>query len=52
MDDDVKLEHIKNEYGSGRMMTGEIKKEVIEVLTKIVTEHQERRKLVTDELVG
>jgi hypothetical protein len=34
------------------MMTSAIKKELVEVLTKIVLGHQERRKLVTDEIVG
>lgn len=39
------------EYGGGIMMTSAIKKELIDVLTKIIGEHQERRKLVTDEMV-
>ena len=52
MEDDQRLEVIRTEYGSGRMLTGELKKECIQVITKIVTEHQERRKLVTEEVVN
>lgn len=51
LDDDEKLAHIKTEYESGRMLTGELKKELIDVLQKLVSEHQERRKTVTDEVV-
>lgn len=39
------------EYESGRMLTGELKKMLIDVLQKLVSEHQERRKTVTDNLV-
>ena len=31
------------EYGSGRMLTGEVKKELIAVLQDIISKHQERR---------
>jgi len=33
------------------MLTGELKKELIAVLQKLVAEHQERRKTVTDDVV-
>lgn len=33
------------------MLSGEIKKELISVIQPLVAEHQERRKLVTDEVV-
>lgn len=33
------------------MLTGELKKELIDVLQKLVSSHQERRKTVTDEVV-
>eukprot|EP01080_Neovahlkampfia_damariscottae_P002317 gene2317-2785_t len=49
LEDDEKLEQIKNDYGSGKLLTGEVKKILIEVLQKLVGEHQERRKLVTDD---
>ena len=39
------------EYGSGRMLTGEVKKELIAVLQDIISKHQERRALVTDDMV-
>ena len=39
------------EYEAGRMMTGELKRELIDVLQKLVSEHQERRRKVTDEVV-
>lgn len=39
------------EYGSGRMLTGEVKKELIAVLQDLVTKHQERRALITDDVV-
>ncbi|EPY29066.1 tryptophanyl-tRNA synthetase [Strigomonas culicis] len=49
LDDDEKLEKIQHEYMLGRMMTGEVKKILIETLTQIVTTHQEARKKVTDD---
>lgn len=51
LDDDQKLEQIKQDYSSGQMLTGEIKKELIDVLQPLIAEHIERRKLVTDETV-
>ena len=39
MDDDEKLEEIKRKYKSGEMLTGEVKKELIEVLQKYVKRH-------------
>jgi tryptophanyl-tRNA synthetase len=49
--DDAKLERIRQEYSSGRMLTGEIKKELVDVLAPIVLEHQRARAAVTDEVV-
>ena len=34
------------------MLTGELKKELITVLQKLVGDHQERRRHVTDEIVN
>lgn len=51
LEDDAKLKHIEIEYGSGRMLTGEIKAELISVLTDLVTRHQEARSQVTDDIV-
>ena len=33
------------------MLTSEVKEELIKCLTKIVTEHQEKRKAVTDDMI-
>lgn len=38
------------EYGSGHMLTGEIKKILIEVLTDLVERHRRARAAVTDEV--
>ncbi|KAJ0702412.1 putative tryptophan--tRNA ligase [Helianthus annuus] len=51
LEDDEELEHIRKEYGSGRMLTGEVKKRLIEVLTEIVERHRAARAAVTDEMV-
>lgn len=39
------------DYTSGKMLSGEIKKELISILQPLIAEHQERRKHVTDEVV-
>jgi len=49
LEDDEKLEKIKQDYSSGQMLTGEIKAELIGVLQKLVAAHQERKAQVTDE---
>uniref|UniRef100_G1TA78 Tryptophan--tRNA ligase, cytoplasmic n=1 Tax=Oryctolagus cuniculus TaxID=9986 RepID=G1TA78_RABIT len=51
LEDDDKLEQIRKDYSSGAMLTGELKKELIDVLQPLVAEHQARRKEVTDEMV-
>lgn len=50
-DDDEKLQRIHDEYSSGRMLTGEIKKELIDCITPLVLQHQQQRAKVTDEMV-
>jgi len=52
LEDDERLEQIRKDYTSGELLTGYLKKELIEVLQKIVTEHRERRQKVTDEVVS
>ncbi|XP_071511605.1 tryptophan--tRNA ligase, cytoplasmic-like [Diadema antillarum] len=52
LEDDVRLAEIKEEYSSGRMLTGELKKELITILQSLVGEIQERRKQVTDDVVA
>ncbi|CAK9140413.1 unnamed protein product [Ilex paraguariensis] len=49
LDDDAELDHIRREYGAGRMLTGEVKKRLIEVLTEVVERHRRARAAVTDE---
>ncbi|KAK1281027.1 hypothetical protein QJS04_geneDACA003038 [Acorus gramineus] len=51
LEDDDELEHIRKEYGSGQMLTGEVKKRLIEVLTELVERHRKARAAVTDEMV-
>ena len=39
------------QYRSGKMLTGELKNELIAVLQKLVSQHQERRKTITEKEV-
>lgn len=50
-EDDEELERIHHDYMLGRLLTGEVKKNLIETLTKIISKHQEERKNVSDEKV-
>lgn len=51
LEDEEELMRIKKEYESGRMLTGEVKKILIQELQKLIGEFQERRKNVTQEVV-
>jgi len=51
LEDDAKLAQIKEDYTSGKLLTGFLKKELIDVLTPICVSHQEARKNLTDEIV-
>lgn len=51
LEDDERLAQIKKDYGSGAMLTGEVKKELIGVLQTMVKDHQEKRALVTPEVI-
>ena len=51
MEDDERLEEIRRDYSAGRMMSGEIKAELINCLVPLVEGHQARKKEVTDDLV-
>ncbi|CAF1648930.1 unnamed protein product, partial [Adineta ricciae] len=51
MEDDERLEQIRQDYSSGKLLTGELKKILIEVLQGLVAKHQERRKEVTLDVV-
>ncbi|KAK1554382.1 hypothetical protein Q3G72_011400 [Acer saccharum] len=50
LEDDAELEHIKK-YGEGRMLTGEVKQRLTQVLTEVVERHQRARAAVTEEMV-
>lgn len=49
LEDDNEVRRIEEEYGSGRMLTGEVKKTLFECLQRIVKEYNERKALITDE---
>lgn len=49
--DDAKLKQIGDDYSSGKMLSGEIKAELIKVITPLVERHQRARSLVTDDVV-
>nr|KAG5711916.1 hypothetical protein BaRGS_026357 [Batillaria attramentaria] len=51
LEDDEKLEKIRQDYTSGELLTGHLKAELIGILQKLIAEHQERRAKVTDEVV-
>ena len=51
MDDDEELKAIGDAYGSGAMLSGEIKKKLVECLTPMIVAHQEARARVTDAVV-
>lgn len=52
LDDDAKIQHIAEEYGSGRMMTGEVKQMLSDVLSDIVIKFQQDRAKVTNDVVA
>lgn len=52
LEEDEKLEKIRCEYSSGEMLSGYLKKELIDLLTPMVIQHQEKRKLVTDDVIA
>jgi tryptophanyl-tRNA synthetase len=51
LEDDAELKRIGEDYKAGRMLTGEVKAKLIEVLQPMVAAHQQRRAAVTDEVV-
>ncbi|CAF1217216.1 unnamed protein product [Didymodactylos carnosus] len=51
LDDDEKLQQIREGYSSGQILTGELKKTLIEILQKLVADHQVKRQQVTDDIV-
>lgn len=51
LEDDEKLESIRKAYTSGEMLSGEIKKCLIDVLQPLVAEHQRKRALVDKDMI-
>lgn len=51
LEDDAELEHIKKEYGEGRMLTGTVKNRLTQVVIEIVERHRRARAAVTEEMV-
>lgn len=51
LEDDERLETIRQEYSSGKLLTGFLKKELITILQQVVAEHQKRKKTITDDSV-
>ncbi|KAL0269107.1 UNVERIFIED_CONTAM: hypothetical protein PYX00_006942 [Menopon gallinae] len=51
LEDDDKLMEIKKNYVSGELLTGELKKILIDTLQPLVAAHQERRAKITDEML-
>ena len=51
LEDDERLAEIGEKYGTGKMLTGEVKKELIKVVQKFIADHQESRKKITMEVI-
>ncbi|KAG8449245.1 hypothetical protein GDO86_016060 [Hymenochirus boettgeri] len=51
LEDDEKLEQIRQDYTSGALLTGELKKILIDTLQPMIAAHQERKKQITEETV-
>lgn len=51
LDDDDEYARIQHEYAAGRLMSGDVKKILIEIVSKIVKDHQEARKKITPEIL-
>ncbi|KAI5169581.1 tryptophanyl-tRNA synthetase [Pancytospora epiphaga] len=52
LEDDRELEDLRSRYVRGELTTGEMKKRCIEVLQAFISEYQQRRREVTDDLVA
>lgn len=50
LEDDDQLEKIRQDYTSGELLTGNLKKDLIAVLQKLIADIQARRKTVTDDM--
>ncbi|SOV24412.1 tryptophanyl-tRNA synthetase [Plasmodium sp. DRC-Itaito] len=52
LEDDNKLNEIGEKYKKGEMLSGEIKKILINVLTELILKHQEKKKSLTDQEIS
>lgn len=52
LEDDEELARIGREYGAGRMMSGEVKQKLIDVMSEYTLDFQKRRAAITDNLVS
>lgn len=52
LEDDDRLEEIKEAYKTGKMLTGDVKKIFIEIVQELVKKHQETRAQITPELLN
>ena len=52
MEDDDKLEQIRSDYSSGKMLSGEVKKILIDILQKLVLNHQKKREKISDDIIN
>jgi len=52
LEDDEELEQIRQDYSSGNMLSGEIKAKLISVLQPLVKDFQDRRALVTEDILN
>lgn len=51
LEDDDELEDIKKRYKEGKLLTGEVKQILVDLLSKMVDRHKTARALVTEEMV-
>jgi tryptophanyl-tRNA synthetase len=51
LDDDAELKQIGEDYGSGKLLTGEVKQRLITELQGVIGRHKEARAKVTDDTV-
>jgi len=51
LDDDKKLEEIFSKYSKGQLLSGQVKKELIDVMVPLIAGIQKARLLVTDEVL-
>ncbi|KAK8795613.1 hypothetical protein WA158_000270 [Blastocystis sp. Blastoise] len=52
LEDDQKLQEIREAYSTGKMLTGEVKAVLIEIVQGIIKEHQDNRAKITDEILN